>query len=60
MVAAPALKQAAASLDFETSVFKKEKVTLAGKDEVFCFFSCLSFSHFVVIFGFCCGYRVLF
>lgn len=33
MVAAPAIKQPA-SLDFETSVFKKEKVSLAGHDEV--------------------------
>lgn len=53
MVAAPALKQAAAPLDFETSVFKKEKVTLAGKDEVF-FFLLL-----FVFFSFCCDLWVL-
>ncbi|TMW98704.1 hypothetical protein EJD97_003606 [Solanum chilense] len=33
MVAAPATVKAPASFDFETSVFKKEKVTLAGNDE---------------------------
>ncbi|XP_009614112.1 ketol-acid reductoisomerase, chloroplastic-like [Nicotiana tomentosiformis] len=33
MVAAPATIKAPFSLDFETSVFKKEKVTLAGHDE---------------------------
>lgn len=34
MVAAPAAVKAPMSLDFETSVFKKEKVTLSGHDEV--------------------------
>ncbi|XP_006348854.1 ketol-acid reductoisomerase, chloroplastic [Solanum tuberosum] len=33
MVAAPATVKAPASFDFETSIFKKEKVTLAGNDE---------------------------
>ncbi|KAH0735936.1 hypothetical protein KY285_011643 [Solanum tuberosum] len=33
MVAAPAAVKAPMSLDFETSVFKKEKVTLSGHDE---------------------------
>ena len=33
------------SLDFETSVFKKEKVSLAGHDEVFTFILDL-FSNF--------------
>ncbi|MCD7455563.1 hypothetical protein HAX54_028684 [Datura stramonium] len=33
MVSAPAAVKAPASHDFETSVFKKEKVTLAGNDE---------------------------
>lgn len=34
MVAAPAAVKAPMSLDFETSVFKKEKITLSGHDEV--------------------------
>ncbi|XP_016455731.1 ketol-acid reductoisomerase, chloroplastic [Nicotiana tabacum] len=33
MVSAPAVVKAPVSLDFETSVFKKEKITLAGHDE---------------------------
>lgn len=35
MVSVPSIGKAAPFLDFETSVFKKEKVTLAGNDEVF-------------------------
>lgn len=42
MVAAPAAIKAPMSLDFETSVFKKEKVTLSGHDEVN-FFPSISF-----------------
>ncbi|XP_008775613.2 ketol-acid reductoisomerase, chloroplastic-like [Phoenix dactylifera] len=33
MVSMPSISKPAPSLDFETSVFKKEKVTLAGQDE---------------------------
>lgn len=38
------------TLDFETSVFKKEKVTLSGHDEVSCFslIFCLDFILFDV------------
>lgn len=35
MVSVPSIGKAAPFLDFETSVFKKEKVTLSGNDEVF-------------------------
>jgi hypothetical protein len=34
MVSAPSIAKAPPSLDFESKVFKKEKVTLAGHDEV--------------------------
>ncbi|RZR91774.1 hypothetical protein BHM03_00019965, partial [Ensete ventricosum] len=37
----PSIGRPAPSLDFETSVFKKEKVTLAGHDEVFHLLSAL-------------------
>lgn len=40
MVSAPSIGKAAPFLDFETSVFKKEKITLAGNDEVFIPFPC--------------------
>ncbi|KAG6537161.1 hypothetical protein ZIOFF_002246 [Zingiber officinale] len=35
MVSVPSIGKAVPFLDFETSVFKKEKITLAGNDEVF-------------------------
>lgn len=34
MVSAPSIAKAPPSLDFDSTVFKKEKVTLAGHDEV--------------------------
>ena len=38
MVSVPAVEKAASTLDFESSVFKKEKVNLAGHEEVSLFF----------------------
>ena len=34
MVSVPAVEKAASTLDFESSVFKKERVNLAGHEEV--------------------------
>lgn len=44
MVSSPASVKPLSSVDFETSVFKKEKINLAGHEEV----------YFIIIFFCCC------